>query len=41
MRYVGNLTQSHAANYKDKQYTHTERINGRYVNFYDCWTHAD
>lgn len=41
MRFVGNLTESEARNYRDKKYTHTEFIRGRDVNFYDCWTSED
>lgn len=41
MRYVGNLVESEAKAYKDREYTHTEHIKGRDVRFYDCWSHSD
>lgn len=41
MRYVGNLTESDSRHYKDRRFTHTDKVHGRDVNYYDCWTHED
>lgn len=41
MRYVGNLPEYEAKAYKDRKFTHTERVHGRDVSYYDCWSHSD
>jgi len=41
MRYVGNLSESYAAQYADKQYTHSTQHHGKEVRWYDCWSHSD
>ena len=38
MKYAGNFTESFARNYADRKYTHTKKIKGRDVHFFDCWT---
>lgn len=41
MRFSGNRPESEAAHYNDRRFTHTETVNGKAVNFYDCWSHED
>jgi hypothetical protein len=41
MTYAGNKSQSEAVHYKDARFTHSKIVNGRVVNYYDCWTHDD
>jgi len=41
MIYVGNLSESYAAQYADKKYTHSTRHGGKEVRWYDCWSHSD
>lgn len=41
MRYVGNLSESSAAHYKDRRYTHSTQHVGKEVRWYDCWSHDD
>lgn len=41
MKYVGNLSQSEAKKYSDRQYTHSTTRHGKEVRWYDCWIHAD
>lgn len=41
MIYVGNFSESYAASYKDRRYTHSTRHKGQEVRWYDCWTHED
>ena len=41
MIYAGNKSKSYAAGYQDRRYTHSEIINGKVVEFFDCWSHDD
>jgi hypothetical protein len=41
MIYVGNMSESYAAHYADKKYTHSTVHAGKEVRWYDCWSHAD
>lgn len=41
MKFAGNKSESEAAHYKDARFTHSRVVNGRVVNYYDCWTHDD
>lgn len=41
MRYAGNLSESYAAHYTDRRYTHSTVHAGKEVRWYDCWSHAD
>ena len=41
MIYAGNMSESYAAHYKDRQYTHSEFYRGKEVRWYDVWTHED
>jgi hypothetical protein len=38
MKYIGNWPGHFARNYTDRRYTHTKKVKGRDVNFFDCWT---
>lgn len=38
MKYVGNWPESFARNYADRRHTHTAKVKGKDVDFYDCWT---
>ena len=41
MRYVGNFSESYAASYQDRRYTHSTWRHGKEVRWYDCWSHDD
>ena len=41
MTYVGNLSESYAAHYNDRRYTHSTQHAGKEVRWYDCWSHSD
>lgn len=41
MKFAGNKSASEAAHYKDARFTHSRVVNGKVVNYYDCWTHDD
>ena len=38
MKYRGDWPEHFARNYKERRYTHTKKVKGRDVNFFDCWT---
>lgn len=38
MRFVGNMAESYAMQYKHRVFTHSETFRGRIVNYYDCFT---
>lgn len=37
MKFVGNMAESYAMNYKHRVFTHSETARGRVVNYYDCF----
>lgn len=39
--YIGNMSESYAAQYKDRTYTHSTQHHGQEVKWYDCWSHGD
>ena len=41
MIYAGNRSESDAAKYADRKYTHSTFHHGKEVRWYDCWSHAD
>lgn len=41
MIYAGNMSESYAAAYTDRTYTHSTFHRGKEVRWYDCWTHED
>lgn len=37
MIYVGNKPENEAKQYKTRSYTHSKKVHGRMVKYYDCW----
>lgn len=41
MKYVGQRSESEAAHYRDKRYSHSTFSKGKEVKWYDCWVNDD